>query len=391
VVAEIALAVMLVIGAGLLIRTFANLTSVDAGFEPESRRTFGLVLPLAAYPDSQRVVQIVDDLRRRLAAIPGVEAAAAMQGLPPLRRVNANTTDIEGYNPQPGDPPANVDYYQVVTAGYVETMGIAVRRGRAFTEADAIGGPVIMVNEALAKRFYGEQDPLGRRIRPPYGPDTPWFTIVGVLKDVKQGGLDNPAGTELYFLHEQLPRIIGFAPRDMNLVFRSGRSLGSLTPEVYRAVAEIDAALPIIQLRTMDDVIGDSLVRQRFLSQLLGIFAGVALLLAAIGTYGILAYMVTERNREIGIRMALGAGSGRVVHLVLRQGMSIALIGIVVGIGGALALSRIMESLLFGVTPSDPLTFGSVAAVITLVAIVACLVPMRRATRVDPLQAIRSD
>ncbi len=391
VVAEIALAVMLVIGAGLLIKTFRNLTSVDAGFDVENRVTFGLVLPQATYPDSQRVVQVVTDLSSRLNAVPGVERVAAMQGLPPQRPVNANDTNFEGYVPGPGDPPANVDYYQTVTTGYFETMGIDIIAGRGFEDRDAIGGPVVIINESLAKRFYKDTDVLGRRLNPFFGPNTPLFTIIGVARDVKQGGLEAPAGTELYFNFEQLPRLVGFAPRQMNLVLEVSRPLSTLTPAIRQAVSAIDPGLPIVQLRTMEDVVGASLARQKFLSLLLGIFAGVALLLAAIGTYGVLSYMVSERHREIGIRMALGAGNSQVVGLVLRQGISIAAIGIVVGVAGALALSRITQSLLYGVDPADPATFGAVVAVIAVVATAACLIPMLRATRVDPLTAIRAD
>ena len=391
VVAEIALAVMLVIGAGLLIKTFRNLTSVDAGFDAENRVTFGLVLPQASYPDSQRVVQVITDLSRRLEAVPGIERVSAMQGLPPMRPVNANDTNFEGYAPGPGDPPANVDYYQTVSLGYFDTMGIDIIAGRGFEAGDAIGGPVVVINEALAKRFYKDKDPLGRRLNPFLGPNTPMFTIVGVARDVKQGGLEAPAGTELYFNFEQTARLVGFAPRQMNLVLEVSRPLSSLMPAIRQAVSAIDPGLPIVQLRTMEDVVGASLARQRFLSLLLAIFAVVALLLAAIGTYGVLSYMVSERQREIGIRMALGAGNGRVVGLVLRQGIGIAGVGIVLGVAGALALSRITQSLLFGVDPADPATFAVVVAVIALVATAACLIPMRRATRVDPLTAIRAD
>ena len=391
VVAEIALAVMLVIGAGLLIRTFKNLTSVDAGFDVENRVTFGLVLPQATYPDSQRVVQVIAELSRKLDEIPGVERVSGMQGLPPQRPVNANDVNIEGYTPGPGDPPSNVDYYQTVTQGYFETMGIKILKGRAFEVGDAIGGPVVIINESMAKRFYQDKDPIGRRLNPFFGPNTPLFTIIGVARDVKSGGLEAPAGTELYFNHEQLPRIVGFAPRQMNLVLEVSRPLSSLTPSIRQAVTGIDPGLPIVQLRTMEDVVGASLTRQRFLSLLLGIFAGVALLLAAIGTYGILAYMVSERQREIGIRMALGAGNSQVVGLVFQQGITIALVGIAVGVAGALALSRLTRSLLYGVDPADPATFGVVAGVIVVVATAACLIPMRRATRVDPLTAIRAD
>ena len=391
VIAEVALAVMLVIGAGLLIRTFRNLTSVDAGFDAAERVTFGVVLPQATYPQAAQVASFITDLQRRLEQIPGVQRVAGMQGLPPFRQVNANDTEFEGYTPGEGDPPPNVDYYQVATVGYFEAMGIPIRDGRSFQATDAAGGPVMIINEALAKRFYPNQNPLGRRIRPSFGPNVPWFTIVGVAKDVKQGGLDADAGTELYFNFEQAPSVVNFAPNQMNLVLQAAQTLPALVPGIRSAVSAMDPGLPIIQLRTMEDVIGASLTRQRFLSMLLGIFAAVALVLAATGTYGILAYMVAERQREIGIRMALGAGNSQVMRLVLRQGATIAAAGIGIGIGGALGLSRLTSALLFGVSPADPLTFGTVALVIALVAIAACLVPIRRATRVDPLTSIRAD
>ncbi len=393
VIGETALAVMLVIGAGLLIKSFSNLTSVDAGFDPAGRATFGLVLPQAAYPDSQRRVSFHAELKRKLEQIPGVQSASAMQGLPPFRRVNANDTDFEGYTFTPGSdgPIENVDYYQTVTAGYFDAMGIALRDGRVFNDGDAAGGAVVVVNEALAKRFYPGQNPLGKRVNPSLSSDTIWFTIVGVVKDVRQGGLDAPAGTELYFYYDQLPRIAGFAPGQMNVVLRSTRPLEGLAPGIRQAVREMDPALPIVQLRTMEDVVGASVIRQRFLSLLLGIFAAVALTLAAIGTYGILSYMVTERQREIGIRMALGAGQGQVVGLVLAQGLGIAGLGIVLGIVGAVGLSRLTSSLLYGVSPSDPATYAVVSGVIAVVAVLACIVPSRRATRVDPLEAIRAD
>jgi len=393
VVGEIALAVVLAIGAGLLIRSFNNLTSVDAGFRSEDRVTFGLVLPQATYPDSMRRVQFMGELTRRLEAIPGVQKVAAMQGLPPFRQVNANDTQFEGYAPEPGSgaPAPNVDYYQTATAGYFETMGIPVVRGRAFLPSDAVGGPVVIVNEALARRFYPQQDPLGRRIRPCCGDQVPWFTIVGIAKDVKQGGLDAEPGTELYFNYEQSPRLRGFAPSSMNIVMQSTRPLEALAPGIRRAVRDLDPALPIVQMRAMEEVVGASITRQRFLSLLLGIFAFVALTLSAIGTYGILAYMVTERQHEIGIRIALGAGPQSVRRLVLSQGLGIAVLGIALGIVGAFGLSRLTASLLYGVSTYDPLTFGTVALVITVVAISACLVPVRRATKVDPLMAMRGE
>ena len=388
---EIAMAVMLVIGAGLLLRSFRNLTSVDAGFDPTNRVTFGIVLPQAAYPDSQRRTQFVVDLTHNLERIPGVQKVAAMAGLPPFRQVNANDTFFEGLDlTKPGSPPANVDYYQSTTNGYFDAMGIKIIEGRAFDERDVAGPPVLIINQTLAKRYYVDQSPLGRRIQI-NGPNSPFFTVVGVAQDVKQGGLDANVGTELYAPYEQLARVLGFAYGQMNIVIKSTRPLNALAPSIRKTVAAMDPALPIVQLRTMEDVIGASVTRQRFLSLLLAIFATVALLLAAIGTYGILAYMVSERQREIGIRMALGAGNNQVVGLVLSQGLGIAGAGIVVGVIGAFGLSRLTASLLYGVSPSDPVTYVAVAGVIALVAVAACVVPTRRATRVDPLEAIRTE
>jgi hypothetical protein len=221
----------------------------------------------------------------------------------------------------------------------------------------------------MAKRFYSDVDPIGRRVRPPGRPDTlPWFTIVGIAKDVKQGGLDQKAGTEVYFNIEQGPRINGYAPNSFNFVMRTTRHRCAM-PAIVSAVHSMDAGLPIIQLRSMDGVFADSVSRQRFLSQLLSIFAGVALLLAAIGTYGVLSYLVTERRREIGIRVALGASSRGIVRLVLRQGLGLTLGGIVLGVLGALALARVTRSLLFGVSPTDPTTYFLVAGVILGIAL----------------------
>jgi predicted permease len=338
-------------------------------------------------------VQFFGELTRQLAQIPGVRGVAAMQGLPPQRPVNANDTEFEGYNPTPGSnlPSPNVDYYQTATAGYFETMGITIKAGRAFQATDADGPAVVIVNEALAKRFYPQQSALGRRIRPCCGNDVPWFTVVGIAANVKQGGLDADAGTELYFDYEQSPRYLGAAPGNMNVVLRTRQPVEAVAPSIRRVVRSMDPSLPIVQMRSMEEVVGVSVARQRLLSLLLGIFAAVALALAAIGTYGILSYMVTERQREIGIRLALGAGPARVRQLLLRHGLGIALVGIAVGVVGALGLSRLTASLLFGVSPYDPATFITVALVIAAVATAACLAPARRAMRVDPLTVIRGE
>lgn len=390
VIAEMAFAVMLVIGAGLLLRSFWNLMRVDPGFDRAKLTTFSIALPTATYRDSTRRVAFFDNLTHQLAGIPGVSSAAAMSGLPPRRTVNANDTNFEGYVPTADSPPANVDYYQYVTPGYVETMRIPVVSGRAFGPSDGpTSTPVVMINQTLARTFYPGTNPIGRRLAP--GNSKIFFTIVGVLKDVKQGGVDSKTGTELYLDYDQAPATQGFAPTNMNVVMRSALEPASLAPTVRRLVSSLDPTLPIVKYRSMDEVFSDSVSRQRFLAQLLGIFAVVALALAAIGTYGVLAYSVAARRRELGIRMALGSSSRGLLSLVLGQGMTLAAIGLAVGMLGAVGVTRLASSLLFGVKPVDPLTFGAVAAFMLLIAFLACLLPARRATTVDPLVALREE
>ncbi len=401
VAAEVALAVVLVVGAGLMLRTVVNLTNVDAGFDRSRLVTFAVGLPASTYPTFDQRVRLYQRLLDRFAAMPGVQRVSAVSGLPPQRGRNGFGTDIEGYKRPPDTPRESVDYYQSVTVGYVEAMGIPILEGRSFTETDRIGAPVAVVNEAFARKFWKELDPIGRRVRPRFGDRTPWVTVVGVAKDVKQRGVDQATGTELYFLLEQLPHIFPTiaAPRlgdwsnngSMNIVLRSELPMAMLQPAIAVAVREADASLPIIRLRTMDEVVGSSLRRPRMLMHLFGSFAALALLLASIGTYGVLSYLVTERRREIGIRMALGAKREAVLRSVMGYGLRLTCIGLAAGLAGAVALSRLMETLLFDVRPTDPATLVSVAAVITFVAMIACFVPAYRATRFDPIAALREE
>jgi ABC-type antimicrobial peptide transport system permease subunit len=249
------------------------------------------------------------------------------------------------------------------------------------------------VNETLVKTFYKGQSPVGRRVKPGIGPaaDVPWFTIVGVVRDVKQGGLSSKTGTELYFLSEQGPKITSFAPRNMNIVVRSELPFESIAPQLQRVVQSMDPSLPIVRMRTMDDVFGASVSRPRLLAQLLGTFAGLALLLAAVGTYGILAYTVTERRKEIGIHMALGATRRNVMNRILGQGLRLTLAGLLAGLAAAFGLTRLLQTQLFNVKPTDPPTMIAVAAFITLVALIACYIPAARATRVDPMVVLRDE
>ena len=396
VVAEVALAVVLVIGAGLLIRSFANLVRVDAGFDRTNMVTFGLVLPNSRYPVEQRAA-FFRRLEERLAALPGVLSVAVMSGLPPQRALSANDTDFEhipnaapGSPPDPNYPAENIDFYQFTSPGYVETMGIPVVRGRSFTLQDVGGPPVVMVNEALVKKFFRDMDPIGRRIKS-FGPNRPYATIVGVLKDVKQAGVAEAPGTELYWLHEQAVQLTGGATGNMNVVIRAASDPEALASSVRSVVREADASLPMVRYRSMTDVFHEAVARPRFLTTLLSILAALALLLAALGTYGVLSYGVSERRQEIGIRMSLGASRRSVLGLVLRQGAVMSGIGVAVGLCASFVLTRFLRTQLYNVQPIDPPTLASVSLFIALVALAACLVPARRATKVDPMIVLRQD
>jgi putative ABC transport system permease protein len=391
VMAEVALAVVLVIGAGLLLRSFWNLMTVDAGFNRSRLITFGLVLPTASYQQPQSRVDFFRRLTDSLRAVPGVQGAAAMQGLPPYRLVNANDTDFEGYTSPEEGPFENVDYYQVVTQEYLATMGIPVLEGRDFTPADATAGAVVLVNETLAKTFYKGSNPIGKRLRRGFGDNSPWLTIVGVVRDVKQGGVDQKTGTEIYFLAEQAPRVFNGAPGSMNIVLRTALPLEAVSSNIRKTVQAMDGSLPIVRLRTMEDVFAESVARPRFLAQLLGLFAGLALALAAIGTYGVLAYSVSERRKEIGIHMALGASRADVLAMILGQGLRLTVVGLIVGLGAAFGLTRMLQAQLFNVKPTDPATIAIVVAFIGTVALIACYLPASRATRVDPMVVLRDE
>ena len=395
VVAEVALAVMLVIGAGLLLRTVANLTKVDAGFDRSRLVTFSMSLPTARYPQAPARAQAYQRLLERLRTLPGVQAATAMSGLPPNRPLNANDTDIDNYTAPPEGPYENVDYYQNVMTDYFETMGIPLMQGRSFQRQDAASsGMVAVINETLVNTFWKGLNPIGQRLRPCCGDQVPWFTVIGVAKDVKQGGVDQRTGTEFYFLVDQtsnVPPPRGTAPGTMNVVLRTTLPPGSLRQSIEAAVREIDASVPMVRLREMNAVFDESIRRPRLLAQLLAGFAGLALLLAAIGTYGVLSYMVAERRREIGIRMALGADRSNVLAQVMKQGLVLTAIGIAAGIAGGLVLSRLIASLLFGVQPSDPATLVTVVATITMVASVACWLPAWRASKLDPNVVLRQE
>jgi putative ABC transport system permease protein len=391
VVTEMALAVGLVVASGLMLRSLDRLLEVDAGFDPEGLVTFRLYLPASSYADGVATTAFFDRLFASLDELPGIEAVGAASGLPPLRDVNANDMEFEGIERTEEGPPHNIDYWQFASASYLETMGIDVLEGRGFEPRDGAESPMVaLVNQKAAETWWPDQSPIGRRMRPGGFDDGPWFTIVGVVEDVKQRGLDAEAGTESYFLQSQVSTV-GFVPRTMNVLVRTGLPLDSIADELRRRVWSIDPALPVASLQSMEEVFGTSIARSRFLTLLISIFGVLALALAAIGIYGVMSYAVAERAQELGIRIALGADRRRILRLVLEQGLVLVLVGLVVGVGAALGLSRLLDTLLYGVDAADPATYAAVLGLLGLVALVACAVPALRATRVDPLTVLRSE
>jgi predicted permease len=383
--------VMLVTGAGLLIHTVYNLTSVDAGFERSRLVTFSMTLAEPYDPETRGPAyrRLLDKLR----VAPGVQRAALMSGLPPNRSPEAIPTRIENHTASDGSPVEIIDYYQLVMGDYFETMGVPIIAGRGFEPADAASpNGVVIVNETLANRIWKGRNPIGQRVWPNlsaaigFGGDS-WDTVIGVAGDVKQRGVEKETGTELYVSLDQL----AMAAPTMNVVLRTTLPPAALSQTLERLVRDVDPAVPIVRLRDMDSVFAESIRRPRLLAQLLGAFAGLALLLAAVGTYGVLSYIATERRREIGIRLALGAAPSSVVTLVMKQGLQLALIGVIVGLAGAIGVNRLIASLLFGVQPSDPTTLAAVVTTITLVAAGACWLPAWRASRMDPTVVLRTD
>jgi predicted permease len=391
VIAQVACAVMLVIGAGLLVQTVYNLTRIDAGFDRSRLATFSMTLPMAnSDPDTraQAYRRILDGLR----AAPGVVGTVAMSGLPPNRTPDAIATAIENYSFDDGRRFEVVDYYQFVMGDYFGTLGIPIVAGRGFERTDfASPAKAVIVNETLAKRIWKGQNPIGRRLRPPGGSfgatEDAWHTVIGVAKDVRQRGVDRPAGTELYISLDQH----GVSPPSMNVVIRTTLRAAALAGTIERVVREVDTAAPVVRLRDMDAVFAESIRRPRLLAQLLAAFAGVALLLAVIGTYGVLSHMVAERRREIGIRVALGATRSHVLAQIMKEGLQVTALGVAIGLAGALAVNRMIASLLFGVQPTDTATMALVIGTILAAAVAASWLPAWRASRLDPNVVLRDE
>src|SRR5438132_903549 len=383
---ELAMALVLLIGCGLMLRAFWKLQEVHTGLHAENIVTMRVSLPSGAYTDNAKITDFWTRLDARLTNLPGVPSAALVSGLAPIRPPNMNDTDIEGFVQTEGGPIPNVDFYQAVSKDYLATMGIRLMDGRLFDGRDVQGAPdAVIINKTMAMTFWPHQSPIGRRIRP--GGSKDWCTIIGIVDDVKNAGLDRPAGTELYLPYRQPA---GAGNTDMYIVMRtSAGDPRSLAGVVREQLNEIDPSLPLADIRMMEDVLTRAQARPRFLTLLLSLFSGVALAIATVGIYGVVSYSVARRTKEFGLRMVLGAQGGDVLGLVMKQGGGMSWIGVASGLVLAFVFTRLMASLLFGVTATDLPTYACVTIILFGVAFSACYIPARRATRVDPIQTLR--
>ncbi len=391
VVVEIALSLVLLVSAGLLIESIKRLTQVSPGFDPAKSLAVDVSFPFTPPPPkgvdfqtaaAQGASGFLAEARRKIAETPGVREVGAINSLPVTGRGGTNGDfNVEGKPPfNRGEEP--VAEFCLVTPRYFEAIGIPVIQGRTLNETDLSKKPeYVLVNETFAKSFIGDEDPIGKRVK---ALDAEYHEIIGVVGDAKQWGLDQQASAEIYFSFSQLS--LG---QEATLVVRADGDPAALTSSVRSAISEVTHDAPVTRVKTMAQVVDDSMASSKFNMILMTIFAGVALVMAAIGLYGVIAYSVSQQTHEIGIRMALGASRSSVLSLVLRNGMSLALVGVALGVAAALGLTRLITSLLYGVSPTDPMTFGVIALLLTGVALVACFVPALRATRVDPMVALR--
>jgi len=387
VIAELALAVMLLAGAGLMLRSLWNLRHIDLGFNPDRVLTMRLALPAAQYDTPEKVNLFYRDLVTRVRALPGVERAGLLRLLPLATPIGDWGMTIEGYTPPPGvSTPGD---WQVATAGGPEALGERLITGRWLTDQDTDGAiDVALINETMAQKYWGGQEAIGKRFRMG-GADRPWITIVGIVGNVRHNGVTTEIKSKFYRAHGQFHRSSGNPARNMTLVVKTAGTPLLMIPAVRREVRALDGNLPIAAIRSMQAVVDTSIATPRLTGWLLGVFAALALALAAVGVYGVLSYVVTHRRQEIGVRIAMGAGPGRVLGLILRGGMLLAGTGIALGLALAAITTRLIAALLHGVEPLDPVTFAVAPAILLLVALGASLIPAWRATRVDPAQTMK--
>ena len=389
VVTEVALSLVLLVGAGLLIRSFVRILDTEPGFNPQNLLTMQLSLS-PKKGEGSKVLNFFNDLRRRVAALPGVESVAFSNGIPLGQSADTSFAIVGRPKPDPGNQPQTMLYF--TNPDYLQTMGIRLIKGRFFTEQDTRTTPLVaVIDETFARQQFPNQDPVGERIAGD-GKDQPDAEIVGVVGHVKHFGLDavERVQPQLYVSFNQAPDdAFPFLASRTNLIIRTTADPLSLTSAVRREVQALDPTQPVFNVSTMEQTLEQSLVTQRLSMTLLVLLASLALILAAVGLYGVMSYTVTQRSHEIGIRMAIGAQKRDVFKMVIGRGMMLTLIGVAFGLLGAFGLTRLMSTMLFGVNPTDPVTFASIGVLLTLVALIACYLPGRRATKVDPMVALR--
>ena len=387
VVLQLASSVVLALAAGLLIRSLIELNRIDLGFNPANVLTAQLQVPATSYPQPPDVVRFYRQTTERVAQVPGVRAAGAVRVLPLARTIGDWSIKIEGRPYVPEENP-NGDF-QAVTPGYFEAMGLKLVRGRFLTGDDREDTmPAVVINDTMAARYWPNEDAIGRQFIMGTD-DKPWLTIVGIVATVRHNAVVEAPRNEMYLAHAQLPAHIGSAPRGMTLVVKTDGNPAALAGQVRDAVRAIDSNLPVSDIRSMDDVTASALSQPRFITFLRALFAGTALTLAAIGIYGTISLLVSERMQEMGIRLALGANPGTILKMVIGQGMLLTMIGLGIGLAGAAILTRTLSGLIYGVGTLDPLTFVTVPALLCLVALAACFLPARRAASVDPITTLR--
>ncbi|HLK18045.1 MAG TPA: ABC transporter permease [Bryobacteraceae bacterium] len=380
VVAELALSMVLLIGAGLLMRSFAQLASVPPGFNPDHVISLRSAENGPKYSQDKARVQYYRDIGERISHLPGVVSQGAISALPLTASVGWGGITIEGYTPPPSEPELQVDL-RTATNDYFRTMEIPLKQGRFFNDHDTADvPPVVAIDEKMARRFWPNESAIGKRMR--NGPKSPWLTVVGVVGTVKQYGLDIDGRMVVYYPEQQA------ADGALYIVARTTGDPASVASAMIREIHSVDPGIPVIEVRTMQERLHDSLARQRFSMVVLGGFAGFALLLAAVGIYGVISYMVTQGMHDLGLRMALGAQRQDILGLVVRQGLTLTGAGIFAGLIGAFTLTRVMASLLFNVSATDVATFSSVTVFLVVIALLASYVPALRATRVDPVIAL---
>ena len=384
VISEIAMTLVLLVCAGLLIRTVARLRNVDAGFNSNNILAMNIGLPAAKYPKPENVIAFNKEIVERITALPGVKAAGTTSVLPLSANFDGRGLAVEDH-PKPRGEEITVDLY-VTTPGYLQAMEIPLLSGRMITDQDTKDSPnVALINKTMATQLWPNEVPLGKRIKFP-GSDKnpqPWRTIVGTVSDVSQYALDKTPPMQIYLPHNQFPTSFN------SIVVRTQNEPTAMIGAIRREIQAVDKDQAVFNVTTLEQLIGDSILIRRFFMLLLLVFAALALILAAVGIYGVMSYVASQRTYEIGIRMALGAQANDVLKLIMGNGMALTLIGIVAGLAGAFALTRLMAGLLFGISATDAITFLSVSIGLTLVALLACYIPARRATKVDPLVALR--